>query len=48
MLSAFVTIKTAKTAGMRVFGVYDKSSEEYTEDMKKISERYILSFSELI
>lgn len=44
----FNAIKTAKDAGMRVFGVYDRSSEEYTEDMKSISEKYISAFSELI
>ena len=44
----FNAVKTAKTAGMRVFGVYDKSSEEYTEEMKSISERYISDFSQLI
>lgn len=44
----FNAIKTAKEAGMRVFGVYDKSSEEYTEEMKSLSERYISDFSELI
>ena len=44
----FNAVKTAKTAGMRVFGVYDKSSEEYTEEMKSISERYISDFAELI
>lgn len=41
-------VKTARDAGMRVFGVYDKSSEEYTEEMKSISERYISDFSQLI
>ena len=41
-------VKTARDAGMRVFGVYDKSSEEYTEEMKSISERYISDFAELI
>ncbi len=41
-------ISTAKNAGMRVYGVYDKSSEEYTEDMKAISEKYISDFSELL
>ena len=44
----FNAVKTAKAAGMRVFGVYDKSSEEYTEEMKSISERYISDFSQLI
>lgn len=41
-------VSTAKQAGMRVFGVYDKSSEEYTAEMKAISERYISDFAELI
>lgn len=41
-------VKTARDAGMRVFGVYDKSSAEYVEEMKNISERYISDFSELI
>ena len=44
----FNAVQTAKNAGMRVFGVYDKSSEEYSEDMKSISERYITVFSELV
>lgn len=41
-------VKTARDAGMRVFGVYDKSSAEYAEDMRGISERYISDFAELI
>lgn len=41
-------VKTARDAGMRVFGVYDKSSAEYVEEMKNISERYISDFSQLI
>jgi HAD superfamily hydrolase (TIGR01509 family) len=44
----FNAVRTAKEAGMRVFGVYDKSSEEYTEEIKEISERYISDFSQLI
>jgi len=40
--------KTAKEAGMLVCGVYDKSSEEYTEEIKKVSDYYISDFSELI
>ena len=44
----FNAVRTAKEAGMRVYGVYDKSSEEYAEEMKNISERYISDFSELI
>ena len=40
--------KTAKEAGMCVCGVYDESSEDYTEDIKKIADNYIYDFSELI
>ncbi len=40
-------VMTAKQAGMRVIGVYDKSSEEYVEELKSISEKYIYSFNEL-
>ena len=41
-------IKTAKAAGMTVYGVYDASSEEYTEDIIKVSHKYIRTFKELI
>ena len=44
----FNAVKTAKAAGMRVFGVYDRSSEEYTEEIKGVSERYISDFSQLV
>lgn len=40
--------KTAKTAGMTVYGVYDASSAEYAEEMKANCDRYIEDFSELI
>ena len=40
--------KTAKEAGMRVFGVYDDSSREYVEEMKAITDRYIYDFKELL
>ena len=40
--------KTAKQAGMRVCGVYDLSSDEYTEQMKEIGDHYIYDFSELL
>lgn len=41
-------VETAKKAGMIVYGVYDESSEAYTEDMIRISDKYIRSFFELI
>lgn len=40
--------KTAKSAGMKVCGVYDDSSAEYVDDIKGISDFYIYDFSELL
>ena len=40
--------KTAKAAGMRVCGVYDDSSKEYTEEIKAATDYYIYDFSELL
>lgn len=40
--------KTAKSAGMVVWGVYDASSDEYTDEIKALCDRYIYDFSELI
>ena len=39
--------KTAKSAGMRVYGIYDESSADYVDEMKKVCEKYIYDFSEL-
>jgi beta-phosphoglucomutase-like phosphatase (HAD superfamily) len=41
-------IKTAKRAGMQVFGVYDASSADCATEMREVSHRYIQSFTELI
>ena len=41
-------IRSAKGAGMQVTGVYDPSSEADTEEIKKWSDRYIVSFQELL
>ena len=38
---------TANTAGMKVCGVYDKSSDDFVEDMKKACDFYIFDFDEL-
>ena len=38
---------TAKTAGMKVCGVYDESSKDYSEQIKQVSDYYIYDFSEL-
>ena len=40
--------RTAKSAGMRVCGVYDESSAEYENDIRAVSDRYIHDFSELL
>ncbi len=44
----FNAVKTAKTAGMRVYGVHDASSEAYRAEMQGITERYIENFSQLV
>ena len=40
--------KTAKTAGMKVCGVFDESSSEYVDEIKSITDHYIYDFSELL
>lgn len=40
--------KTAKSAGMTVYGVYDDTSREYVEEMKTVTDKYIYTFSELL
>lgn len=40
--------QTAKKAGMKVCGVYDKSSDDYTEQIKAATDFYIYDFSELL
>ena len=39
--------KTAKEAGMPVCGVYDPSSDEYTQQIKDATDYYIYDFSQL-
>ena len=39
---------TAKKAGMQVCAVYDKSSEDYVDEMKAVADYYIYNFSELL
>ncbi len=40
--------KVAKSTGIKVCGVYDESSAEYTEEIKAICDMYINDFSELL
>ena len=44
---ALHAIKSAKTAGCYVVGVYDKSAEADTQEIKKFCDRYITSFREM-
>lgn len=39
---------TAKSAGMKVCGVYDDSSKAYVDEMKAATDAYIFNFSELL
>ncbi len=41
-------LKTGKKAGMRVIGVYDESSADAMEEIKREADGYILDFSELL
>lgn len=44
----FNACTTAKLAGMKVFGVYDKSSEDFVQDMKSVTDKYVYDFKELL
>jgi ATP phosphoribosyltransferase len=41
-------ISTAKSAGMRVCGVYDDSSKDCVSKMQEIADKYIFDFIELL
>ena len=41
-------VKTAKEAGMISYGIYDESSHDFILRMKEISDRYLMSFDELL
>ena len=40
--------KTAKAAGMVVYGIYDESSAEYVEEMKAVADGYVYDFADLL
>ena len=40
--------KTAKSAGMIVYGVFDESSREFADEIRAVTDRYITDFSELL
>lgn len=41
-------VKGAKLAGMKVYSVYDKASENQKDSLIELSDRYILNFNELL
>ncbi len=41
------SLATAKKANLTVIGVYDESSEDYTQQIKELCDAYIYSFNEL-
>lgn len=41
-------IESAKKAGLKTVAVYDKTGEQYTEQMQKLANRYAYSFLELL
>ena len=40
--------KTAKAAGMTVYGIYDDSSADYVDDIKASTDAYVYEFKELL
>ena len=40
-------VKTAKSAGMTAYGIFDKSSEDYVEEFKSVADKYVMDFDEL-
>lgn len=41
-----IACKTAKVAGLKVVGVYDKTGEDFAEELKKLCDGYVLSFAD--
>lgn len=44
----FNACATAKKAGMKVYGIFDKSSQDYVEEIKSVADGYAYKFSELL
>ena len=41
-------IKTAKSAGFKVYAIYDKAADKYKDEIKSLCDKYIYSFDELL
>ena len=44
----YMALKTAKSAGVRVYGVYDETSKNHEQEIKAITEKYIEDFTALL
>jgi len=44
----YMALKTAKSVGVHVYGVYDETSKHRGQDIKLLSEKYIKDFKELL
>ena len=42
-----IALSTAKRAGMRTIRVYDKSSDAFTDEIKRIAHAFIYDFCEI-
>jgi HAD superfamily hydrolase (TIGR01509 family) len=43
----YFSLKTAKQSGMKVYGVFDQTSQEFAGQIKEIVDKYIVDFEEL-
>ena len=44
----YLADQTVALAGVRVCGVFDESSREYTDEIKQVADHYIVDFRELL
>ncbi len=42
-----IALKTARSVGMYVVGVYDEASKDFENEMREVADKYIYSFNEL-
>ncbi len=41
-------VRTARSAGVHTFGIYDASGEEFVDEMRSVAHRYLMRFSDLL
>jgi len=44
----FTALETAKKAGLTAIGVFDPASDDFKESIIRISDRYVVTFEELM